>query len=320
MAVYIGQASCDEHGRYVGGQSGNQSGTELNTRAWWDNGWNAVIRINNSDGAARCAAADSGAVSSMCIGYDQGKRNTLLPLAEACGWNLSAVASACECDCTSLASVCLIAGGLPKSAMYADGNLAYTGNIVSRAEGTGLVSVFSSPDYLRSSTKLKLGDVLVSSGHAVIVTSGATGGNAGGTATSGVSGDVTALARAVIAGRHGVGDARRAALGDKYEAVQAEVNRLLAGGANAVGTSTGTARLIAGTYKVVCDSLNVRSAPSLRGSVVTGYGRGERIYSVAADTAQADGYVRARYTGFSGATRYIAIGTASGIEKYFVKV
>lgn len=39
----------------------------------------------------------------------------------------------------------------------------------------------------------------------------------------------TALAREVIDGRHGSGDARRRALGSRYAAVQAEVNRLLAG-------------------------------------------------------------------------------------------
>lgn len=30
MATLIGQASCDERGRYVGGQAGTQSGIELN--------------------------------------------------------------------------------------------------------------------------------------------------------------------------------------------------------------------------------------------------------------------------------------------------
>lgn len=128
------------------------------------------------------------------------------------------------------------------------------------------------------------------------------------------AGSIDEMARAVIAGRYGNGDARRAALGDKYEAVQKRVNELLSGTANAAGTSTGAARIIAGTYKVVCDSLNVRSAPSLSGSVVAGYGRSDRIYSVGADVADADGYAWAHYTAYSGATRYVAIGTASGSE------
>lgn len=132
--------------------------------------------------------------------------------------------------------------------------------------------------------------------------------------------DVDALARAVIAGRYGVGAARRAALGDKYEAVQARVNELLSGTSNAVGISTGAARIIAGEYKVVASSLNVRSKPSLSGAVVALYSRGEHIYSIAAVTVAADGYVWAHYTAFSGATRYVAVGTADGAEKYLVKV
>ena len=44
------------------------------------------------------------------------------------------------------------------------------------------------------------------------------------------SGTVAELARRVIAGEFGNGDARRAALGSRYSEVQAEVNRILAGG------------------------------------------------------------------------------------------
>lgn len=58
------------------------------------------------------------------------------------------------------------------------------------------------------------------------------------------------------------GDVRRAAFGDKREAVQRRMNELPDGTTNAVGASAGAARIIERTYKVVCDSLNMRSAPS----------------------------------------------------------
>lgn len=48
--------------------------------------------------------------------------------------------------------------------------------------------------------------------------------------TSAPGGTVAELARRVIAGEFGNGDARRAALGSRYDEVQAEVNRILAGG------------------------------------------------------------------------------------------
>lgn len=206
---------------------------------------------------------------------------------------------------------------MPKDATFAGGNLAYTGNVVTQVNSSGLVGVFGSSDYLRSSSKLRVDDVLVSSGHAAIVTTELNAASSG--AAVAVPGDVVELARAVIAGRYGSDDARRAALGDKYDAIQAEVNRLLAGGANAAGTSTGVARLIAGRHKVVASSLNVRSAPNLNASVVAAYGYGEYINSVAAGTVQANGYIWAHYVAYSDATKYVAVGTMDGSEKYLAK-
>ena len=127
MAVYVAQASCDERGKYVGGQAGNQTGTELNSRAWYAYKWQSVIRFSDPSAAQKCAKAAAQAVANMAIGYDQGERNTILPLAEAAGWDLSKITAKCECDCTSLASVCAIAAGASKAVMYEGGNLAYTG-------------------------------------------------------------------------------------------------------------------------------------------------------------------------------------------------
>ncbi len=57
-----------------------------------------------------------------------------------------------------------------------------------------------------------------------------TGGAAsGGTTSAAPGGTVSELARRVIAGEFGNGDARRTALGSRYDEVQAEVNRILAG-------------------------------------------------------------------------------------------
>ena len=62
-----------------------------------------------------------------------------------------------------------------------------------------------------------------------------TGGAAsGGTTAAAPVGTVSELARRVIAGEFGNGDARRAALGSRYSEVQAEVNRILGGGSSSV--------------------------------------------------------------------------------------
>lgn len=84
-----------------------------------------------------------------------------------------------------------------------------------------------------------------------------TGGSAfGGTTDAAPSGTVSELARRVIAGEFGNGDARRAALGSRYSEVQAEVNRILAGGSGAPATQAPAAddvddlarRVIAGEF------------------------------------------------------------------------
>ncbi len=61
-------------------------------------------------------------------------------------------------------------------------------------------------------------------------------GSGGGGGSVSVSGDVAELAQRVINGEFGNGDARRAALGDRYDEVQAEVNRILGGGSSSSGT------------------------------------------------------------------------------------
>ena len=58
------------------------------------------------------------------------------------------------------------------------------------------------------------------------------GAASGGTTSAAPGGTVSELARRVIAGEFGNGDARRAALGSRYSEVQAEVNRILAGGSS----------------------------------------------------------------------------------------
>ena len=76
-----------------------------------------------------------------------------------------------------------------------------------------------------------------------------------------------------------------------------------------------------GTYRCTVDYLRVRDAPGLGGTEVAHYSSGETVtldnwYKIA------DGYVWGRYTGYSGATRYIAVGKATGkpeADDYLVK-
>lgn len=67
-----------------------------------------------------------------------------------------------------------------------------------------------------------------------------------------------------------------------------------------------------GTYRCMVDTLNVRDAPGLSGSVVASYYKGQTV--VLDDWyVSRDGYVWGRYTGStSGKLRYVAVGRATG--------
>lgn len=74
--------------------------------------------------------------------------------------------------------------------------------------------------------------------------------------------------------------------------------------------------VIATSYEVSVDSLNVRTEPSVKGEVVADYVRGQKVV-LDGWGAYADGFLWGRYIGASsGQPRYIAIGTESGSEWY----
>lgn len=74
--------------------------------------------------------------------------------------------------------------------------------------------------------------------------------------------------------------------------------------------------VVATTYEVVVDALNVRTEPSVKGKVVASYSRGEKVV-LDGWGAYADGFLWGRYIGASsGQPRYVAIGTDSGSDWY----
>ena len=75
------------------------------------------------------------------------------------------------------------------------------------------------------------------------------------------------------------------------------------------------ATIIARTYKVNVDTLNVRTAPSTTAQIVAQYHYGQTV-NLAEGGTIADGYIWAHYTGKSGATRYIALAPANKTTWY----
>lgn len=80
-----------------------------------------------------------------------------------------------------------------------------------------------------------------------------------------------------------------------------------------------TKTVSAGTYRVAVDALNVRSAQSLASTVVATYRAGQTV-TLDGWSEIHDGYLWGRYTAYSGALRYIAVGTADGSTRYLTKI
>ena len=172
MAVMIGQASIDERGRITGGQAGNQSGWELNIRAWYANGWTLVLRPKSAAIAKKMVLACRAAVPNKHIGYDQSQRNTLRVYAKLSRWNLAAITDDCETDCSAFMAVCAEAAGVNMEPAYTAGNAPATFQMRQQWGKTGAFEVLDDAKYLSSPDYLCAGDVLVNeSRHTVMVLS-----------------------------------------------------------------------------------------------------------------------------------------------------
>lgn len=183
-------------------------------------------------------------------------------------------------DCSSLVIAACKAAG------FNTGSASYTGNMLSNLKKAGFTDVTKSVN-LKTGEGLKVDDILLTPGkHTAVYTgsgqitdariaengkaiAGKKGDQTGheiethaykdhpwtyvlrppvkDTEPSGASGDVHSIALEVLRGKYGSGDARKKALGKKYLAIQAEVNRILR--LHAHGSKPSLAELAAGVMR-----------------------------------------------------------------------
>ena len=155
MAVKIGSARIDERGKISGGAAGNQTGKELSTQNWYlhSKGWR-VLRPKDYSKARKMAECMEMACKNMNIGYDQNQRNTLYNEAKQYGFNVSKVNKKVETDCSALVRVCCAYAGI----IVDDFN---TSSEASRLLSSGEFTELTDSQYTKSSTYLRMGDVLV---------------------------------------------------------------------------------------------------------------------------------------------------------------
>lgn len=166
MAVKIGHASIDENGKAYNGKAGDQTAKEVCTRNWYNGGWHTVLRCKDSGKAEKMAKACEKACANVNVGYDQYQRNTLRKQAKANGYDLSK-AGKCECDCSSLMAVCAECAGIAVPYVYE--NAPTTKTMVEEFTSTKEFEALTESKYLTSDKYLKRGDILVKSGHTVMV-------------------------------------------------------------------------------------------------------------------------------------------------------
>lgn len=152
----IGHASCDERGKYAGGQAGDQSKKEVCVRTWYDRPWNVLMWSPDPDVREKMAVAMEQACANDNIGYDQGTvgnsndRYSLYNLLLKNGFDIKAVNTPCETDCSNLVACCACCSGVDISPYIYTGNersaFKKAGFIV-KVRGTDDEKYFTSDDY-----------------------------------------------------------------------------------------------------------------------------------------------------------------------------
>lgn len=113
-------------------------------------------------------------------------------------------------------------------------------------------------------------------------------------------------------------------LSPRFGQLADEVNAILCGESPEPIPTPEPSDNFGGTYKCMVNTLNVRNAPTIRGSqIVAHYHRGETVV-LDNDYYNEDGYIWGTYIGVnSGARRYVAVGRATGKvepDDYLIKI
>jgi len=167
MSVMIGHASIDERGTARGGTAGDQTGREVCTRPWYAKNWLCVLRPIDRKTADKIAKMMEQACANPNIGYNQNQRTTLYDRAVEVDFDLSKITAPCECDCSSLVSVCANGAGVKVSPHI------WTGNEEAALLATGAFKSLRESKCLTQDAYLARGDILVSNSHtAVVLTNG----------------------------------------------------------------------------------------------------------------------------------------------------
>lgn len=160
----IAHAVYDENGKSCNGVGGDQTGKEICIWDWYKSGsgWTHVLRAKDKKAAKKISETAQAIANNDNIGYDQNNRTSLYDNAVKVNYDISKIKVPCECDCSTLVSVCVNAAGVKIAKNI------YTGNQLNAIKATDAFEILTDKKYLTSADNLQDGDILLRVGHTAV--------------------------------------------------------------------------------------------------------------------------------------------------------
>lgn len=171
----ISNSGHDEHGKYSGGQAGDQTGTEWQIIPWYPRPWTIVFWHPNPEVNRWISMLAREAAGNDKIGYDQNQRTNFWKQLQGSGYRPANIKTACEADCSAgVAAIVKSVGYLLDIGKLKNVSPGmYTGNQIAVLQKAGFEAHRESR-YLTSDKYLPDGAILLCEGHhtAINVTRG----------------------------------------------------------------------------------------------------------------------------------------------------
>lgn len=170
--VRYGQARNGERS-FRNNKPGDQTGKEVMITDWSYSilsikaeHWQVVMRPKDPEVGRKIAKLMTDACNNDKIGYDQNDsdRGSFYDEAKKRNWDIAGIKKECETTCSCAISVCLNAAGIKVPRLW------MTKDMQADLEATGQFYCFTSDKYVKSSSHLAVGDILINpGGHTVLI-------------------------------------------------------------------------------------------------------------------------------------------------------
>lgn len=167
----IVQASINEFGTINNGAAGDQTGSEVNISSYYSDNWTQIFRHPDPTIARRAAQVGIILANSNRVGYDQlgiTNRMTLYNALKKCDWSIRkylASGKKTNADCASFVHACYCVVE-PKCRDWTWSPTC--SSWIPAASGWGF-QTFVSPDYTRSESRLRVGDLINNSNRHIVM-------------------------------------------------------------------------------------------------------------------------------------------------------